>query len=113
MAKENQMELHGKQYEFDEEGYLVNTGQWDTEIRDWLAKKKGIEQSDEHCAVLGYMRRYYEEHEIQPELRMITIMMSERFGREKGSDQYFHFLFPGGTQHADKLAWLPRRHSCC
>ena len=107
------IQLHGKQYEFDSEGYLVNMSQWDTEIRDWLAKKDGIKLSDEHCTVIGYLRQYYEENENHPEIRMITKAISERLGREKGNAKYFHVLFPDGIQQADKLAGLPKRHSCC
>ncbi len=106
-------QLPGKQYDFDSDGYLVNMSQWDTEIRDWLAKKDGIILNDEHGAVIEYIRQYYEEHEKHPEIRMLTTALSERLGREKGSAKYFHVLFPDGLRQADKLAGLPKRHSCC
>ena len=109
----NKVELYGQQCEFDSEGYLADISQWDTEIRDWLAKQEGIDLSDEHRAVIGYMREYYEKYEDHPALHIITKVMGEMFGREKGNAKYLHTLFPAGLQQVDRLSGLPKRCGCC
>ncbi len=107
------IELHGKKYALDQNGYLTEMSQWDSQIMDWFADQANIAITDEHYKVMEYLREYYEIHKKHPGMRVLFAALPEIFGREKGTLTYFHELFPGGCNQAYKIAGLPVQHSCC
>ena len=113
MSQSEFIELNGKQYELNCKGFLVDISSWDTQLRDWLAEQEKIILSDDHHVVIDFLRRYFEENNEHPVVRMITAEMVEKLGREKGTVKYFHTLFSAGIHQAYKVAGLPMKHSCC
>ena len=107
------VDLNGTKYELDCKGYLVDFAKWDVQLRDWFAEQEGVDLTDEHYEAIEYLRKYYNEHGVHPEIRMITSAMAQMFNKVKGTAMYFHVLFPAGLHQADKIAGLPLRHSCC
>jgi tRNA 2-thiouridine synthesizing protein E len=55
--------------QLDEEGYLVDPADWNEQVAEALAREERIVLSDEHWAVIRFMREYYEQRHIAPDAR--------------------------------------------
>jgi len=97
--------IAGKNIEVTEEGYLKNMADWSEDVAKELAKEEDIELTDDHMAVLKYLREKQEAGE------QLTIRKIKNSGIVdiKG----FYKLFPGGPlKKASKLAGRPKPTSC-
>jgi TusE/DsrC/DsvC family sulfur relay protein len=102
-----------KTYDTDEEGYLVNLGDWTEDVAKTIAKTENIELSDNHWEVVNFLRKYYEEYQIAPAVRVLTKAIGKTLGPEKGNSQYLYELFPyGPAKQACKIAGLPKPTGC-
>jgi len=107
------IEVSGKSYETDEEGYLVNLGEWNEDVANEIAKQESIEMSDSHWEVVNFLRKYYEEYQIAPAVRVLTKAIGKALGPEKGNSAYLYELFPyGPAKQACKIAGLPKPTGC-
>lgn len=108
-----QLDVNGKSFEVDEEGYLVNLGDWSEEVADFIAKQEGLEMSPNHWEVVNFLRKYYEEYQIAPAVRVLTKAIGKTLGPDKGNSQYLYELFPyGPAKQACKIAGLPKPTGC-
>lgn len=56
----------------DEEGYLVNIGDWNDKVACALAEHEGIEElTEERMAIIRFMTGYYREFNYFPILRSV------------------------------------------
>ncbi len=97
----------GKKVQVDEEGYLLDPNEWTEEIAREMAKEDGLELTEEHMAVLKFLRDKY----LKGEATTITIRSVGKSGIVdiKG----FYKLFPGAPlKKASKYAGLPKPSSC-
>jgi len=102
-----------KNFETDEEGYLVNLGDWTEDIANHIAKTENIEMTPNHWEVVNFLRKYYEEYQIAPAVRVLTKAIGKSLGAEKGNSQYLYELFPyGPAKQACKIAGLPKPTGC-
>ena len=107
------IEVNGKQYETDEEGYLVNLSEWTEDVAGAIAKQENIEMSQNHWEVVNFLRDYYNEYQIAPAVRVLTKAIGKKLGADKGSSQYLYELFPyGPAKQACKIAGLPKPTGC-
>jgi len=107
------IELDGKSYETDEEGYLVNLSDWNDALATAMAKVDGAELDSNHWEVITFLRDYYEEYQIAPAVRVLTKAIGKRMGKEKGTSKYLYELFPyGPAKQACKYAGLPKPTGC-
>lgn len=107
------IEVNGKSYETDEEGYLVNLGEWNEDVANHIAKTENVEMSTNHWEVVNFLRNYYEEYQIAPAVRVLTKAIGKQLGQEKGNSQYLYELFPyGPAKQACKIAGLPKPTGC-
>jgi TusE/DsrC/DsvC family sulfur relay protein len=98
-------ELHQKQIDVNEEGYLTDLNQWDREVAMAIAEEEGISMTDRHWEVIQYL---------QDEYRKGTAL-SIRFIKNGGvvSVKEFYALFPGGPlKISSKIAGIPKPASC-
>ncbi|MBF0125540.1 MAG: TusE/DsrC/DsvC family sulfur relay protein [Magnetococcales bacterium] len=106
-------ELSGKTYETDEDGYLVNLGDWSEEVANFLAKSEHVDMTEAHWEVVHFLREYYEEYKIAPMIRILTKAIGKKLGKEKGNTKYLYDLYPGGpAKQACKIAGLPKPTGC-
>ena len=101
------IDYKGTSIELTEEGFLKDPGAWNEEIAAILAKdQEGQELTDEHWAVIRFIRSYYEENKSEPPARALA----------KGTGfktQQILDLFPSGpVKGACKLAGLPKPDGC-
>ncbi len=107
------LEVNGKSYETDEEGYLVNLVDWNEEVGKFLAQQESINLTEAHWEVINFLRDYYTEFQIAPAVRVLTKAIGKKLGADKGNSQYLYELFPyGPAKQACKIAGLPKPTGC-
>lgn len=107
------IEVSGKSYETDEEGYLINLADWNMDVAKYIAETENLNMTDNHWEVINFLREYYDEYQIAPAVRVLTKAIGKKFGPEKGSSQYLYELFPYGPgKQACKIAGLPKPTGC-
>ncbi len=52
------LEVSGKSYETDEEGYLADLSQWQPELAEAMASADGAELGEFHWEVINFLREY-------------------------------------------------------
>ena len=64
-----------KAFETDEEGYLVNLSEWNEDIAQEIAKTENVPMSENHWEVVNFLRKYYEEYQVAPAVRVLTLSL--------------------------------------
>jgi len=103
-----QVEYAGQKVEVNEEGFLVDAGQWSRQIAEGLASEVGLGQLNEnHWKVIEFCRRDAAENSGKaPGLRRISQLSGVGM-----KDLYA--LFPKGPgKLAAKVAGLPKPQGC-
>ncbi|MCF8179098.1 MAG: TusE/DsrC/DsvC family sulfur relay protein [Sulfuritalea sp.] len=91
----------------DEEGYLVEPADWSEPLALALAGMENIELGDAHWDAIRFMRDYYQEHQVIPDVRHVVKHLSSRFGA--ASRNMMFELFPYGyVKQACKIAGMKR-----
>ena len=107
------IEVNGKSYETDEEGYLVNLGEWDVDVANYIPGAENITMTDQHGEVVNFLRESFEEYQIAPAVRVLTTAIGKKLGPEKGTSEYLYGLYPYGPgKQACKIAGLPKPTGC-
>lgn len=102
------IEVAGKKIELNEEGFMANPKEWNEEIAKTLGKvEEGLDVlTEDHWAVINYIRGYYLEKELAPMVRKICKNTGLKL-------KYIFELFPSGpAKGACKLAGLPKPDGC-
>ena len=108
-----EFEINGKTYETDEEGYLANLSDWNTDVAGRMATEDDCALSENHWEVIKFLRDYYEEYQIAPAVRVLPKAIGKRLGKDKGNSIYLYELFPyGPAKQACKYAGLPKPTGC-
>jgi len=101
------MEVDGESIELDDEGYLLEPTQWNEAVASELARKEGIELTDDVWEVVRFVREYYDERQCVPEHRLLLRELKRRHGKEKATRRYVYQMFPYGYgQQACKIAGM-------
>ena len=97
--------IAGVTVQVDDEGYLLDPNQWTEELAREMAKEEGLELTDQHLAVLKFLREKY----LGGETLTIRAVGKSGIVDIKG----FYKLFPGAPlKKASKYAGLPKPSSC-
>ncbi len=95
--------------QLDAEGYLLDPADWNEQVAEALAREEGIALSEEHWAVIRFMREYYERHHIAPDARHAIKHLAEYKGAGKAGRNDLFVLFPYGyVKQACKIAGMRR-----
>jgi tRNA 2-thiouridine synthesizing protein E len=98
----------GRQYEVNDEGFLAHPEEWTEDMARFLAQREeNLDAlSDEHWAVIRFIRRHFEEKQSAPMVRSICKITGVPLKR-------VYELFPSGpAKGACKLAGLPKPDGC-
>jgi tRNA 2-thiouridine synthesizing protein E len=100
----------GRDVEVDSEGYLLRLSDWSEDFARALAQREGLTLTDAHWELIRFLRRYWAEHGVQAQVRVMIRHFSEVWGPERGSNHHLHVMFPrGGPQkQGNRLAGLLR-----
>ena len=103
-----ELDVGGKTYELNEDGFLQYPDVWNEAVALALAKaEEGLDElTEEHWKVINYIRGYYLEKNLAPMVRKVC--------KNSGfSLKYIFELFPSGpAKGACKLAGLPKPDGC-
>jgi len=94
----------------DDEGYLVNPDDWSRELAASLAQEENLGLTEEHWEAITFVRDYYAEHGITPDIRHVAKHLAAHLGCDKktGKARLFE-LFPYGyVQQTCKIAGMKR-----
>jgi tRNA 2-thiouridine synthesizing protein E len=81
----------------DTEGYLIDPENWNEPLAEILAKEEKIELNEESWVILRFIRDYYAEHRIIPDIRHVVKYFSEHLKCDKHTAKNRLFeLFPYG-----------------
>lgn len=90
----------------DDEGYLVDPGAWSEQQAAVLARQEDIDLTDAHWVAIRFMRDYFQEHQVIPDVRFVTRHLAQRLG---GSRNLIFELFPYGyVKQACRIAGMRR-----
>ncbi|PIE68935.1 MAG: sulfite reductase [Deltaproteobacteria bacterium] len=101
------VEYEGKQFDVDEDGFLLNFEQWCPEWVDFVKESEGIKEiSDEHQKVIDFLQDYYKKNGIAPMVRILSKVTGFKL-------KHIYELFPSGPgKGACKMAGLPKPTGC-
>jgi tRNA 2-thiouridine synthesizing protein E len=104
------VQVEGHAVETDSEGYLLDLNEWSEAFALALARQEGLTLTDEHWQVIRFLRAYFHEHAVQPQVRVMIRHFAQAWGPQRGNNHYLHDLFPrGGPQkQGNRLAGLLR-----
>jgi len=98
------------QYERDNEGYIVDPEDWNEAIAEELAAEESLELTEDYWPILHFMRDYWNEHKVAPDVRHVIKFLAEEQGQKKTQAKQTIFeLFPYGyVKQACKIAGMQR-----
>lgn len=101
------IQLNGKSYNVDEDGFLEDPTLWtDAVATDFAALEDIAELTEKHWKLINYIRNYYIEFGIAPMIRKLCKETGFKLGE-------VYELFPSGpAKGACKLAGLPKPTGC-
>ncbi len=95
-AENHSIKVNGRLLPTDHLGYLLDPADWDEEAAFALAAREEIELAEDHWQMIRFVRRWYEERQVVPEVRWLLKAMRQQLGEAKGTRRYLHRLFPHG-----------------
>lgn len=100
--------VNGQAISTDVEGYLKNLDDWSEAFALARAQIEGLELTPAHWELIRFLRDYYDEHQVQAQVRVMIRHFTRVWGPERGNNHYLHSLFPiGGPQkQGNRLAGL-------
>ena len=109
----DQFDFNGKPIKVFTSGNLVNLEDWNEELAVVLAKKEGIELTDEHWNVLNFLRGFYFQYGVAPMVKILIKHMSDDLGKENVDKDRMYKLFPRGpASQGSRIAGLPSPQGC-
>lgn len=99
--------LRNKVVETDVEGYLIDPSDWSEEVACEFARQEQIELSDDHWAVIGFMRDFYEQRQVAADARFVIKFLAEQRGKGSQARTTLFQLFPYGyVKQACRIAGM-------
>jgi len=91
--------VDGQEVLTDQEGYILDMDAWSEGFARAQAAKESLTLSNEHWQVIHFIREYYEDHNVQAQVRDMVKHFRAAWGPDRGNSRYLHDLFPmGGPQ---------------
>jgi len=93
----------------DNEGDLTDPADWSKPVAQALARHEAIELTEEHWAVIRFMRSYYDEHAIPADARFAIRFLADERGHGASARKRLFELFPYGyVKQACRIAGMRR-----
>lgn len=101
------LEIGGKSFDVDNEGYLLDPTDWSQEIAHHIADGERLDMCADRWTVVNFVRDYYEQNQSVPETRRVLKLLGEQLGKDKATRKFLYSLFPYGYgQQACKIAGM-------
>ena len=94
----------------DVEGYLINPEDWSVLVACSLADEEELVLEEEYWPVLQFMRDYWHEHKVAPDVRhVVDYMAREQAANKQSAKAHLFKMFPYGyVQQACKIAGMQK-----
>ena len=94
----------------DSEGYLFDTDDWSKDFSEQVANEEGITLNDFYWSVISFMRTFYDEHQVAPDVRHVTRHLAEvNECSKKEAKKILFDSFPYGyVKQACKMAGMKK-----
>ena len=103
------IEVNEKEIVTDHDGFLVDAQQCEPAVAEAMAAIDGVALTDLHWEVIRFLRDYYDEYQIAPDLRTLSKVLGSALGADKGSKEWLTTLFFGApAKTACRYAGLPK-----
>jgi tRNA 2-thiouridine synthesizing protein E len=103
----------GHRIALDEHGHLENPQEWNESVAGAMADMDGQTLSEAHWVVIGILRDYYQDFEIEPPMRALVKEMKVRgSGNHAGSLELYRLFPEGPVKQGSRYAGLPIPLSC-
>ena len=102
-----EIEIGGRKFVVDQEGFLQQPEVWDDEVARLFATTEGIaEMNEQQWALVRFIREYWLEHQSAPMIRKLCQATNVNL-------RTIFKLFPSGpAKGACKVAGLPKPEGC-
>lgn len=107
------LEVNGKRIDINLDGYMLDRSQWDPAVAEAIAAHDGIKLTDRHWEIVNFLRDYYNEYMISPNVRVLVKKLNEQWGEDWVDRAGLYDLFPKGPAfQGTKIAGLPKPYDC-
>lgn len=85
----------------------MDPADWDHRVAEALAREENIALSDDHWAVIHFMRDFYEQRQVAADARFVIKHLAEKMGKGAEARSALFSLFPYGyVKQACKIAGM-------
>lgn len=99
--------VNEREIEVDNEGYLLDPGDWNLDVANKMAEIINIDMTEHHWAVVNYVRDSFDNRYAVPEFRHALKFLKEKLGKDLVNRKFVYKLFPYGYgQQACKIAGM-------
>jgi tRNA 2-thiouridine synthesizing protein E len=103
------IQIEGRTIDIDDEGYLVDPGEWTESVAEELARRENLKLDRLHWQVIEFMRGYLEQRQIAPDARYVIRHLADEVGLGEEARTKLFELFPYGyVRQACKIAGMRR-----
>ena len=96
-----------------DDGFLLNTSDWDEQVGEALAATANIALTEAHWEIIHFIRNYYFNFNHLPNARLFVKAVQKTLGEDKGNSRYLSGLFPGSpVKSACLIGGLPKPPGC-
>jgi len=105
------LEVHGTNYQLNEEGRLQDNGVWTEEIAVALAACDGVTLTEDHWKIITLLREFYKEFNHAPIMKLFVKEVRHKLGEELASQACLSALFPENVLvQSTRFAGIPSPH---
>ena len=101
------MKICGIDIEFDNDGFMVDPGLWNSEIACAIAREEGIDRmTEDHWKIVNFIRDYWKQNDLAPEVRLLCKELN------LGVRRIYKLFTSGPARGACRVAGLPKPDGC-
>jgi tRNA 2-thiouridine synthesizing protein E len=106
--------LPGTEIRVDEDGHLLDPGEWTPAVAEELADLSGLRLDERHWEIIRAVREFHARYHRSPTTRPLLKHLALCLGPEKAGSVYVMQLFGGGTpaRTISRIAGLPKPPNC-
>ena len=110
---EESIDVEGRKFILIDDGFLKDRDQWNEKVAEVLAKRENITLTDEHWDFISFLRNFYEEFMISPNVKVLVKHLADKGGNKNFNTKKLYELFPRGPSFQGcKIAGLPKPTNC-
>jgi len=108
----HQLYVDGRPINLDEEGFLVDAGQWFPEVAEALASRDSVRLGEDHWWLIEFVRDHHARYGNPPLMRVLVAEYRKRHPDSRGSRELYRLFPDGPVRLACKYGGLPKPGWC-